>query len=311
MGIGGKILSPEDFVVTENIQKKFLQRFERSGTGVAAQKGYFLYKLKKRGITTKDAVRQIARRLRQPISNIGYAGLKDKFACTEQYITIKQDVENIKTDLFSVEKIKPTNKFIGIGDLISNDFSITLHNVKFNAAIFNEIKKNKMPNFFGPQRFGNNQNNQIIGKMLVKRELSRALTLIKKNSGKKYRRIDEVEKKALKFYIHAYQSWIFNKAVIVALRQKKKIGEIKIPGCNTVLGKSYADSLISEIMKQEHITTSDFSIRELKISCTGDQRKAFIKVPNIKYFLNGHALTMQFMLPKGSYATVLINEIAK
>lgn len=310
-GIGGKIEKPEDFIVREIIDKKFLQRFSRGGKKITEQSGYFLYKLRKENTTTKQAIGKIAKSLGIKESDIGYAGLKDKFAVTEQYVTMKKDAGDLKISSISLEKIKPTNKFLSIGDLNGNEFVVMLHDTRFNSKIFDEIKSRPMPNYFGLQRFGMNRNNHVIGKYIIARNFDKALKTISNNSRRKYDKIYDVPKNELKFYIHSYQSWIFNEVLSEIIKKKKTANEIKIVGCNAKLGKSFADNIISAILKKERITPEDFSLRDLGISCIGSLRKAFISVTDIEYRRSGDTLTMNFKLPKGSYATVLINEISK
>ncbi|MCX6815952.1 MAG: tRNA pseudouridine(13) synthase TruD [Candidatus Aenigmarchaeota archaeon] len=309
-GIRGKILTPEDFVVKEIIDKKFLRKFSRSGNGVSKQSGFFLYLLKKENITTPQAIKLLSRRFGINEKEIGYAGLKDKFAVTEQYITMKRDVDDFMGSL-SLSKIKTTDKFMSKGDLIGNEFVITLHNAKFNENIIKEIKATPIPNYFGRQRFGKYGNNHVIGKYLIKRDFDKALNIINKNSGKTCTSINHVKKDELKFYIHSYQSCLFNEVLNTAIKNKVKVDKIKLIGSDTKLGNNASDKILSQIIKKEKIKQNDFSIRDLSLSCLGTERKAFISVTDIDYHVSSNAVKLSFSLPKGSYATVLINEICK
>src|SRR3989338_8877930 len=111
-GIGGKILGPEDFIVKEVIDNKFLRKFSRGKKGVQEQGTYFLYLLKKENMTTKLALQKIAREFRIKESEIGYAGLKDKFAVTEQYITLKRNVGSVQIGSRGKEEKKPDSYFL-------------------------------------------------------------------------------------------------------------------------------------------------------------------------------------------------------
>ena len=67
------MLSEDDFVVDEMPAKKFLAKYERKNGKVAAVGGpFFLYILKKRGTTTKDAVNFVCRKF--GIQEAGFAG---------------------------------------------------------------------------------------------------------------------------------------------------------------------------------------------------------------------------------------------
>jgi len=310
-GIGGRIISHDDFVVKEIIGKKFLHKFSRNESGITRQRKYFLYLLKKENITTKNAIKMIAKHFGVPLNEIGYAGLKDKFAVTEQYITMKKEVNDTELTNLSLKKIKPTNNMISVGDLAGNGFTITLHGTSFSNKIIEEIKSKPMPNYFGLQRFGKNRNNHVIGKYIIKREFGRALKVINSNSGRKFSGIKEADKSTIKFYIHAYQSWIFNEVLNMALKSRKKTDKIKIVGRDSKLTGSKSDKILSGILKKENVQPKDFSIKELSLSCRGSYRKAFINIKDIHYVVNEDKITLKFQLPKGSYATVLINEVSK
>ena len=74
---------PEDFVVEEIINLKL------------EEGPYFYYKLVKKNWNTLDVVREVKSRLK--VRDVGYAGLKDKYAVTTQYISVKKKINfNLK-----------------------------------------------------------------------------------------------------------------------------------------------------------------------------------------------------------------------
>ena len=215
------ILAPEDFIVEEQIDPKFLRKFERSpGKIIQIEGPYTLYLLKKRNLTTEEAIKIVAARFKIPASSIGFAGLKDKFAATSQYITIKGTFDGFSEKKLSLVQIGRTNKHISIGNLISNKFTITLHNCNTDKIEKAARKMKKMPNLFGPQRFGLLKNNHIIGKFLVEKHFANALKLINKSQNKKYDSLNKVEKERLKFFINAYQSYIWNENLALVLKKQ-------------------------------------------------------------------------------------------
>lgn len=289
--IGGKLLTPEDFVVNEIIHPKFLKKF-RVGKKIEKMSGpYTLAKLTKRNLTTEQAIKIIAKMTKTKENEFGYAGLKDKFAVTTQYLTIRKELQNIETDNLKMKIIGKTDKRISTGDLIGNEFIITLHgckNLENLPKIIEMIKKDGMPNYFGPQRFS--ENNEEIGRKIIET----------KKSG--------FDKKKTKFFIHAYQSWIFNKMLDEYIEKNKKPAYIDAPiiGYDSKIANDAFGKIIKRIMEKEKIATDDFRLDELSISCTGGKRKAFIKIDKIEYETIKDAVKLKFALPKGSYATVLI-----
>ena len=75
--------TPEDFVVEEVLTASWRDCFAREQGPLA------LYRLRKRGLTTPDAVGMLARALNVPFGDVKAAGLKDRHALTTQYVTVR------------------------------------------------------------------------------------------------------------------------------------------------------------------------------------------------------------------------------
>jgi len=139
-----------DFVVDE------IPLYEFSGEGE-----HLVLLMRKKNLSTWDALSIIANHLGINAREIGYAGLKDKNAMTKQYISILKKHEQ-KLESFDHENIKFIdrtyhNNKIRLGHLKGNRFFIRLKKVTPTAAVklseaLKQIKKNGMPNFFGYQR---------------------------------------------------------------------------------------------------------------------------------------------------------------
>lgn len=313
-GTGGHIEQEDDFVVEEIPSPKFFVKFKRGPSGVSAVEGpNSLALLTKKGMTTKDAVEFIRNELK---CEVGYAGLKDKFAVTSQYVTIRGHARDLDMKNMQLKIVGSTDRMMQVGELEGNRFRITLRNCKKpeNAAAFaKELTKRGMPNYFGPQRFGLQGNNHVIGKLILRLELGKALDLINRQSKRQFDSLRDVEKKRLKFYMHAYQSFLFNKLLDKYISAKKLpfYGNFPIVGYGTKIKPDFIGKELNRLMKKDKISIGDFSIRELSITCTGSKRPAFVKSENLEYRVDNKNLTVSFALPKGSYATVLIREMSK
>lgn len=304
-GTGGSIRSEEDFIVEEVPLKKFFIKFTRSKSGVIPVTGpYHLYLLKKKGLTTRDAIKRIEQKL--GIAP-GYAGLKDKFAVTSQYITLKKKVPNYEDDKLSLAYVAPCLYSMAIGELEGNNFTIKLRGckaVKNAKKIIGELESRGVPNYFGVQRFS--ENNDKIGLLILKRKFPEALTLINKSYHKKFSSLKAVDKKILKFLIHAYQSRLFNRMLDKYVERGKAFsGVLPIIGFNT---KPTVE--LKNIMEKDSISPEDFRISELGMTVTGSERRAFVKT-KISYEISRSTLVLKFFLPKGSYATEVVRQIAK
>ncbi len=301
-GIGGFLRKPEDFVVREIVEPTFLRKFQEGK--------YALFLVKKRNTTTHEAVRLLAS---LGWRDIGYAGLKDKFSVSWQYMTAAAEPKAYRTGSVEAVPVGMSKKLL-MGKLTGNEFVITLHDCagKENlSSVISELRSNGMPNYFGLQRFGAGMENHIVGKHVVKREFEKALDVINR-SGRRYSSLDAVPKGQLKFFVNAYQSWIFNEALNAYMGSNKKpyFRDAPVFGYKTRLGNSAMDRFVKDICRKERVSGSDFRLSELMLACHGSAREAFVRIADIDYAV-GSSVKLAFTLPKGSYATIMLREICK
>ncbi len=132
-GIGGVIKErPEDFLVDEQ------PLYEAKGEG----EHLYLF-VEKRGQTTSDVVRRVAKMFHVRRSDVGYAGLKDKQAVTRQHLSVylpdaSNDEKFLSRFEFTPFKLlwsqRHANK-LRRGDLSGNRFVIYLRGVDASAAV--------------------------------------------------------------------------------------------------------------------------------------------------------------------------------
>jgi len=287
--------TPEDFIVKEKIKLDL-------GKG-----DYFYYLLKKKNWNTLDAIKAIASKLNIPVKNVGFAGNKDKNAVTEQAISIyKTKINDLKLRDIELSYLGQGKERINLGDLDENEFVITVRNLDIKK----KLKISKIKNYFDEQRFGINKENAIIGKKLVKKEFKEACELLKLDvvNNDYINALRKFDKKMLLFYIHSYQSYIWN---MVAEKSKDK--KISIIGyLSKIKDKNYI-----KILKEEDIIAKDFLIRQFpEISVEGSERDTFVNVKNFKYRYENDELNngkfkciLEFSLPKGAYGTIVVKEL--
>lgn len=156
--VGGRVgPEPEDFLVEE------VPAYAASGKG---EHQYVL--ARKRLLTTPELAKRLARAVGLNERDVGYAGLKDKYAVTTQWLSLCSKVAITKElDLGpGVEIVAVTrhdNK-LRTGHLLGNRFTITLLGVDENAlhkanAIAERLRSDGLPNYFGAQRFGHGGRN--------------------------------------------------------------------------------------------------------------------------------------------------------
>jgi tRNA pseudouridine13 synthase len=222
--------SKDDFVVTEIPLYKF------SGEGE-----HLILKIRKKDLTTWDALKIISDYVGCKNRDIGYAGLKDKNAMTVQYISIHKSFED-KVDSFShplikiLEKTYHNNK-IKIGHLKGNKFFIRLkrvqamHRMKIESAL-KQIATLGMPNYFGFQRFGIDGDNYKKGEALISGTL-------------KVR-----DKKLKQMYINAFQSHLFNSWLSKRIEIGKVVDNFKAKEISEKLDLNV--ETIKQLQSQKH-----------------------------------------------------------
>ena len=166
-GIGGIIKeSPDDFLVEE------IPLYLPSGAG---EHTYVV--IEKRGITTLEAIRRIARALNVADRDMGYAGMKDAVGVTRQTLSIPR----VAPELCSALEIpglrvltshRHGNK-LKVGHLAGNRFRIRVRDVAEDArqraeATLAVLAARGVPNYFGIQRYGALGNSHLIGRAMVR-----------------------------------------------------------------------------------------------------------------------------------------------
>lgn len=178
-GIGGSIKNrPEDFLVQE------LPLYQPAGTG---EHIYML--IEKRRLSTLQLISIVAKHFKVSKRAIGHAGLKDKFAITQQVLSIHtpgktpEEFPSLTHDKLTVQWVDLHTNKLKRGHLAGNRFSIRVRDVSptdvLNASrSLNQLAKQGVPNRFGPQRFGLIQNNHEIGRAIIMGNPQLALDLL-------------------------------------------------------------------------------------------------------------------------------------
>lgn len=313
--------APRDFVVDE------IPLYAFTGEGE-----HLVLHVRKKSLSTWEMISKIANYLGINGREIGYAGLKDKHALTTQYISVHKRFET-KIDAMSIEGVKVLNKVyhnnkIKTGHLKGNHFFIRLKKVnKVDAKKIKEalkiIKTEGMPNYFGFQRFGNDGDNYEKGAEIA--------------AG----RLKEKNKKLEKLYLNAYQSHLFNgwldQRMINARLVEKRFGPLDLLEGDVCMHYPYGRAFVIEDREREYtrLQTHDTVIGGLipgkramraegaarlveaafdkPVPLSGERRFSWVYPESIEseYKAEEGWMELHFSLPKGSYATVLLEQIAK
>jgi tRNA pseudouridine13 synthase len=112
--------------------------------------------------------------------------------------------------------------------------------------------------------------------------------------------------------VHAYQSRLWNEVVKDCLDIGFE-GKVPIIGFGIDIKDEKLKKIINEKLEKEQITFRDFIIKQIpELSSEGSEREMFVEVKDFKVLEKGDGrVKVSFFLPKGSYATVAIDEIFK
>lgn len=159
---GALRLTPDDFVVEE------LLGFEPDGDGQ-----HRLIHLQKRELNTAEVADALARVAGVARNTVGYGGRKDRRALTRQWFSVDlagreeppwaAQLAALFGDRVQLLAVAPHRRKLRIGTLTGNRFQIRVRQVSGDReaaeARWARLLQEGVPNYFGPQRFGEQGNN--------------------------------------------------------------------------------------------------------------------------------------------------------
>lgn len=289
--------TPEDFVVTE------LSELSESDESQEAESHKHLYLfLQKRNQTTRELARALADANNVPISSIGYAGMKDKHAVTQQWLSMPLDESGLggKEPAIpaGVQVLKRSMqiKKLRRGWLTGNQFEIVLRDLGSTLDVpelearLELIREQGVPNYFGVQRFATDNLTQAISWLPRRRR----------------------ERDAFKRGLHlsVLRSFLFNKVLAARVADQSWLGVADGPlwgrGRPSV---DEATAAFERVAFGEHAFIAD----ELEFAGLKQERRALQLRPEALgwKFLEADTLRLEFVLPPGAYATAVLRELGQ
>jgi tRNA pseudouridine13 synthase len=224
-------VAPEDFVVVEE------EAYAPSGEG-----DHVWLRVRKRGRSTLQVVAELARALGRAEREFGFAGMKDAFAVTEQWISLEHaDVAKVRAlaleGIDVVDVTRHANK-LRPGHLRGNRFAIVLRgagaeHVAALSTNLAELQRTGVPNYFGEQRFGKRGANLDKGLELLHGDLRHAAR--------------RIPKKLLTLLLAAVQSEVFNQVLVRRLDRMSKL----LPGDVAFLHKNGAAFVVEDATREQ------------------------------------------------------------
>jgi len=219
--------------------------------------------IRKTGANTVFVARELAKYFKLKEQLVSYAGLKDRFAITEQWFGVhvpgkqEYDLSDLNIEGVEVLSYKRHNKKLRTGALTGNRFELILRDVTNLKALhecWTNIVEQGVPNYFGEQRFGIDGGN-----------IGCALALF---SGTKVK-----DKKKRGMYLSAARSTIFNDIINERIKEnvftKLQVGDVlMLAGTQSVFHLDEVDDSIEQRFndKDVDITATMWGAGELMTS---------------------------------------------
>ena len=120
--------------------------------------------VEKRGLNTEEAARRIAKAAGVPLRTVSYAGLKDRQALTRQWFSVQlpgkadPDLSGAENDTLKILKTSRHKRKLQRGAHAANGFTLRLTQLNADKDALQQrlelIIREGVPNYFGTQRFG-------------------------------------------------------------------------------------------------------------------------------------------------------------
>lgn len=143
--------------------------------------------IEKRGVTTLDAIRRLARALKISERDVGYAGMKDARGVTRQTVSLPrvkpEEVLSLELPGIRVLSAERHRNKLKLGHLAGNHFRVRVRGVVPDAleragAILAVLARRGVPNWFGEQRYGAQGNSHLIGRAMLAGDWHAAVDLL-------------------------------------------------------------------------------------------------------------------------------------
>lgn len=315
---------PEDFFVEEQAS------FAPTGEGE-----HLLLTIEKRGMNTAFAAKKLAAWAGIAEMGIGYAGMKDRNACTRQRFSVhfprrvSPDLGLLAADDFRVLEHSWHNRKLSRGALAGNRFVLVLREVQGDrdavVARLQAIAQGGIANYFGEQRFGREGDNVESARRMF--------------AGERVRR----EQRSI--YLSAARSAVFNAvlasrieagnwntgiegdvwmldgtqsifgpepAIDEALATRLASGDIHPTGPMWGTGELRTRGIAREI---EEAVVARFSDLRMGLEAAGlrqERRSLRVRVRELAWeWIDDATLRLQFQLAPGAYATELLAELGE
>lgn len=302
---------PEDFIVTEHLEAP-----------AEAGGDHDWLRVEKTGANTEWVARQLAKHAGVPVRDVGYSGLKDRHAIATQWFSVPNRkapdwatvaIEGVRV----VETVRQPRK-LRRGTHRSNGFRIVLRGTGFESrrgaieARLAAIEAQGVPNYFGEQRFGRNAGNLALAERWA--------------SG------DRLRPHERSLAISTARSFLFNRLLDARVRagtwNRVLPGDVvNLDGSGSIFAVDVPDETIAARCAQLdlHPTAPLWGgdtageapgpatwIAALRRDRVREERRSLrLRVADLRTSIDDEAITLEFVLGRGAFATTLLRELGE
>lgn len=298
--------------------------------------GEHLYvQIEKDNLNTGFVAQALAKHAHLKERDIGYAGRKDKHAITRQWFSLW--LPGIKTDTLHrfelpgcrIISTQRHDKKLRTGNLLENEFEIVVSNFiageEFQRRV-DAINAIGVPNYFGPQRFGNLNHEGISGNLALAQYLLDGDAIKKR------------DKRSMA--ISALRSWLYNEFISQRIAEHgldfvpgdvlslsgsnsfftaaqldnetaKRLEERDVQLSAPLWGRGTLASSHNALMMEQRIADQYVRICHTleQLGLKQERRKLLLFPKNLRVSIKDKQLTLNFSLPPGCFATSVIREL--
>jgi tRNA pseudouridine13 synthase len=317
-------VQPEDFEVEEELG------FTPDGQGE-----HVFILVEKRGLTTPDAQLELSRKLHLHPRDISFSGMKDKQALTRQWFSLHLPKGEPALDICNSERLRilqavRNSRKLRRGSHAANRFRLRLQDctgsAEWLAQRLVQVTQQGVPNYFGPQRFGNGCST-----------LEQALDWLEG-------RVQEHKRPRRSLLLSAARAFLFNQVLAERVRTgswdrviegevlamagtgsvfgadkaqpaelQQRLAEMDIHPSGPLWGKGELMST-GECARLERTALQPWMSLALGLEAQGlqqERRALRLQVKQLQSHWEGSTLHLDFTLEKGSYATCVLRELIK
>lgn len=332
-GIGGQLrASPDHFIVEE------VPLYDPIGEGQ-----HLYVNLTKQELTTRDVQKKLASIFKLPNAEVGFAGMKDKYARTTQ--TFSLNVGHVDSAFVDEAATRITDQLpvtvhwtqlhrnkLKAGHLLGNRFVIRVTELALPVdealahahTIAEHIRAHGLPNFYGPQRLGQQGSNVLRGFELIlgqRKMQDRWLRDLLRTSVQSYlcnrylaERVERglFDQLLLGDVAKKYDTGGLFEVEDVAAEQPRYVRKeisftAPIYGPKMWTTQGDAGAFEDAILAESGLTLDDLH----KAHLTGTRRMGRLIFDDLRVQAQEAALEVSFFLPKGAFATTVLREIMK